>query len=360
MKAEKIYINVDLQNTNSQNFTALTYDEAKDIPIIKTQSRNPVDSSWEIAVLRWSVKSSAIPILFFDNNAYKITITSPAVPNPPPTNVQYLQTFQAPNAQPPYNRAVYDYTTLIQFINSALRTAFVAAGGLANVAPFFKFYPTTQLINLILPQEPTAGESWYSQADPNGWKIYFNYELFDWFVSLPATYLKINPPNIPIQDYKDYIIICDSLNGTNEYAAGDLFPSLAYPTLVIEEEYPTISRIQDIQKVVFTTNKIPIFSESVPSLTQDGKAKFLNAITDFELDNSFFDKSTISFNGGAEPRWLSLLQDTEIRSIDIQGYWQSKDGSLYPIFLAPKCDYFNMKLCLRRKWQPRRVIVENK
>jgi len=355
MKAEKVYVNIELINAESSNYTELKYDEVKDIPVLHTQSRNPADNSWEVSVDRWSIMSSAIPILFFKDNAYFVTISSPAVPNPAPTAVVYVPAFEAPFSLPPYNRAVFDYTTMIEFINTALSTAFVTAGGNANEAPFLKYYPTTRLINLILPKNPIIGENWYSQAFPTGWKIYMNYSLYNFFVSLPAVYLKINPPNPPINNQLDYIIVCDSLRGTNEYAAGALFPSITYPTLVIQEEYEVLTRFQDIQKVVFTTSKIPVFCENTPTIAQSGKARFLNTLTDFELDISFFDKSTLTFNGGSNPRWSTLQQDVEVRSIDVQGYWQSKDGTLYPIFLAPKSDSFTMKLAFRRRWKPVRT-----
>jgi hypothetical protein len=114
-----------------------------------------------------------------------------------------------------------------------------------------------------------------------------------------------------------------------------------------------------IRNIYFTSNSLPVQPTlaSPPKILSDTNISvgsvsgdILNIISDYSIPVS----SQNSYNGeiiyqpAGELRMMEMNAVQNLNKVDIQAFWEGKQGRSYPIYLPPGC-CSNLKLLLRHK-----------
>lgn len=240
---------------------------------------------------------------------------------------------------------VYDYSLLTQMANQAIQTAFTNAGspGGAGNAPFFRWNPVTQLIELYVSRAFVASGAHIF------WNEYFNNyfgESFrtNFYDNLPAGHNYepvILNATTNVNAYAPFIVP-ESLDPT---IPGHLFPyGGASPQLgawyKFTQDFSTVSQWTSLRKILITSNTIPIINEIVPTQSstghQSGATSSLPIITDFvpNIDQANQSRSLAYYFPTSQYRLVDMISDTPLYNIDLSIFWQDKNGNKYPVEIS--------------------------
>lgn len=352
---DNIYLNVVFDNNSPVTAPVAElayYNVTKNIPILSKSS------DYYCSVIRFDIPLNEVPLFIM-----------PIIPNqanadktPLIVGIEYLATDYSQNliftpeilteAIPVQNSTsqiitpyyyVYDYDLLVQMANRAVYDACVAAGnpGGANNSPFFTFNPVTQLIELYVSQAFVA----------SGANIYWN-ELFNNYFgqSFRTNYLGAS-------DHAYEMVIVNATGNINSYApfivAASIDPAGATPQFPyggtspqatawykFTQNFSTVSYWSSLRKIIIASNTIPILSEIVPSHlsgSQSGITSSFPIITDFvpNIDQSNQSRSIAYYYPTSQYRLVDMIGDGPLNKIDLQIYWQDKNGNMYPLYISP-------------------------
>lgn len=335
--SDNLYLNLTLPNLVTdnnplpQNKLAI-YEETLSTPIINC----PED--YYASILRFSIPLDSLPILSFPLNPFQnnpnqsllqIGIQTAGGTKFPQFVIFVPQTTNIPAPTPasssPYFNSnqitsqyyyIFSIVAFITMINNALAAAFTAAGSPGGgAAPFYIYKPASQTISLIVT----------SAFIGSGAQIFMNGILNTYLYSF--FYNTINDPN------------------TGEYQFFHNLSVLPYgqsSPYEFMEEYSAIPLWGDIRKVVVTTNSLPITQEVSPTFnsittSNNSQTNYTPIITDFVVTyNNIADLSSVLvYNPTAQYRLCDMSGRIPLYRINIQFYWLSKNGNLYPIFISP-------------------------
>lgn len=317
-RENNIYYNVriDAQTSNetgANGLPAASFRENRVEPIIE----NP--EHYELAVERFKVPGSTIPIFLWKENLYEVQMEFDGVVI---TNVlQFI-----PNGLDLYGDAIWNYQEFLDSLNNSLTQAFIdmkAAKPLAppTEAPFFTYDAPTKLFLF-------NAEKLY---DDNGAvatiEIFFNTALsqlfsFQYFYESNLDRVKLIP--------KD--------NGNNSA----IINAKAY--FSTPQEYTTLSLWNDLAQIVFDTDTIPVEQELQPGQTNVTQ----RIVTDFEPIETLNDRTSFQFFPQGPLRYYDLKSKYPMRSIDVKIRWVNKLGQTFPIYLDND-NAATVKLLFRKK-----------
>lgn len=367
-KLDYIYYNISIENNSSAlSFIPAEFSETKTDNYL-----NGDTSDWLATIVRFRVPTTSVPIMFWKNNTYYLTIQTPDGTNypvgPPPQPVQYYAQTTAKTA--PYNTAVFSFTAILKSINDALNTVWSTIPvGNANMnqvpeispgvpipAPFFSLDSATQLLSLTVPDigeyAPIGVRSWYTLNAPpaipltSTWKIIFNTALYQLMPSFPALFLKSpNSGNPTPYDNRDYVLSID-INPYNIYDSAAI-PTINYDHIKITQEFSTIYKFNQLTSIFVTTNKIPVVREYIgnPTFAENvqtpgnGSNVIINSpiFLDFEPNaTDIFTRNYFQYVT-TYPRYVNLLQRDGLKEIDLAFHWVGNvsNGEVYPLYLSP-------------------------
>ena len=162
--------------------------------------------------------------------------------------------------------------------------------------------------------------NFYGYNEAGKINIYLNSALYALLASVPSCIVNKNKLGM---DYQINNLISQS------------------PTALIQD-YSTIALWNPVASIIFTSNLIPIYQSQTPpvQIYENGQLvnnsstfNYLNILTDFIANDLDF-TSYIQYSASVY-RFLSLKPNVEIRNIDLQVYWQSKNtGKLRPLYLG--------------------------
>jgi hypothetical protein len=261
---------------------------------------------YELAVVRFSLPTTSIPLIIFEDNKYSVSLKIGSN-----EYTEYLTWVSNSNVYS--EKYVYNVQDIIDFMNTAWATAFSNLSGAnvitSTVPPFMSFSSVTNLMTLHVPQSYLT----------DGIKVYANEEL----------YLKINT-------FQDFYYETPTQGQLNyEFVIKDLFTNnVIYNTIpyyTSTQQFGTISAIQDLRTIQFITNNIPVNRELEGFQTNITS----NLLTDFEpiQENTFDNGGLIQFYPQGPLRYIDLLSKTPLNTIDIKINWVSKTGNVYPYYL---------------------------
>jgi len=305
-----VRINADLETRKQAVFS---------VKRVQSILENPSD--YEIAVVRFSLPTTSIPLIIFEDNKYSVSLKIGTN-----TYTEYLTWVSNSNVST--EKYVYNIQDIIDFMNTAWATAFsnLNAGNVitSTVAPFMSFSSETNLLTLHVPQSYIT----------DGIGVYANEEL----------YLKINT-------FQDFYYETPTQGQLNyEFVIKDLFTNNitynAIPYYTSTQQYATISAIQDLRQIQFITNNIPVNRE----LEGAQKNITTNTLTDFEpiQENTFDGGGVIQFFPQGPLRYIDLLSKHALHTIDLTINWVSKTGIVYPYYLQGE-QSATIKLLFRKK-----------
>lgn len=276
---------------------------------------------YELAVIRFSIPTTSIPLIIFEDNLYSVSLKIGTS-----EYTEYLSWI--PTSAVYTEKMIYSVQTLVDFINTAFSTAFSNLSGSHTITstqpPFMTFSGETNLLTLNVPQDYLA----------DGINVYANEEL----------YLKINTfqdfyYQTPQQGQLNYeFVIKDLFDNTATYNAVNYFTST--------QQYGTISAISDIRAIQFLTTTIPVNRE----LQGAQKNITSNFLTDFEptQSNTFEGGGILQYYPQGPLRYIDLLSKHSLYKIDLFVKWVSKKGDVYPLYLEGE-QSGTIKLLFRKK-----------
>lgn len=334
-KDDHIYYNVNLYNDTNEKIYA-RFQEFRSSAIIDS----PKD--YHLSIVRFQVPARNIPIFIFEEDGYNVTLSYGG------DDFTETVVYVPNNTIEPNNMTVRTYQAFLDMINTAFSAAFTAlkvahAGAPPTIAPYLIFNAETKLFSLIVEDlyDPV-----YAMAATI--EIYMNYKLFHFFQTFPSIFMGYN-------NAKDFQIIAeDTHNNFNSFPGFP--PVMGVDLLQITQELESIGLWNDLTGLVFTTMNIPVKPEYIPNLERQGTSSSNNNIrilTDFEPDRSGTSGEPTSalsyqFYPQGPYRFIDMLGEQPLQTLDCQVYWRSKNQTLHPLRIDPG-DVFTLKMLLQRK-----------
>jgi hypothetical protein len=303
------------------------YHEDKITPLLE----NPSD--YHLIVARASVDSACIPLFIFKDNGllhsdpsyvsqYRLCLSYQA--NNAPVYIKFKSESLDVNAS---NRHVYSINHFIKLLNTALSEAFTDLTNLGALpsllTPYFIYDIDTSLFSLVV-------EKTYENAI----HLYMNSRLFSIFSNFE--HVKCNIGDANAKEYE--IVIRNRYN--NNTTTNLPSPLVNQPAFIMTGEYIN-DTIKDMNKLILTTSGIPVSEENMPKLNSDGSVSSINTtmaiITDFvtnEDEKSSLGRHVYVYNPSIY-RKIDLTGSRPLHTIDIQMYWQSRDGSIHRVMIPP-------------------------
>ena len=331
---DNTYVTISFTNQNTfgveQN---LSYDVTKTMAIVDNASH------YYAAITRFDIPLTSIPITIFpvqkgqsDPNLSTLQVGVQLSPMTAPEYI-YLQ-YVPQNLTPPpvqdnpnqqiitFYYYVFSYTQMITMINTALQTAYSAAG-LVDTAPYFVYDSATNLISLIVGAE-------FNVID--GPSVIINYPLFQYLNGFDITGLGNG-----YYSFNFYGVLNESY-GYAIYGTAPTDPPTFYK---LTQEYINLGGWNPIRKILFITNTIPIKNEIVPcnqiSQNNEGVYSTLPVLASYvpiidgtkagqQREGSYFQT-----NGNYGLRLVDMTTTTAIYKISLQIYWQDIFNNVYPL-----------------------------
>lgn len=321
-----IYYNIAITNKNENKDITATYNETRTDTILKSTN------NYYVSVVRFSIPAFNIPLLIpkiqkypntdpnltiygiklsyqnvFSDIFYVNFVSTSLYPTPPPLSPSQ------PNQVNSNYYFVYSIDNFINMVNSAFVLAINDLNSkiaLPSVTPpQFYFDPTTQFI--------------------------FLKTTLDYDSSLPSPIIIY--PNIPLSTLFSGFNLKDYDSDFYRYLINVKPNNVISGSIHSQQEYVTVGSWNVMKSVVFTTSSIPIQSEFIPSIDDTSNNSSRKIITDFEpiLDIPMTTRSIYQYFPQGEYRLIGLLSNAELRSFDLQIYWQDKELNLYPILIPP-------------------------
>jgi len=342
-----IYYNISVFNDTRQK-TVMKYEETRSGEILA----NP--SKYQVAVARFNVPGTLIPISIFDHEQVlivRLTWDDCAVTQ----RLVYIDRRSSDARPPTYEYAIYSIEGWLDIINYAYLLAlqrliiecptFPPTDDQGNPIvvgpPVFSFDPETQLISIFSQTQWYALNPATTTLPRMGVQmnlgLYSKFATFDSF-AVKNVVITIPPSTIVEEGFQQIAI-------RKRIAQSSSVPSGFTKTT---QESISLSLFNDAHTIVFQSSSLPISTEFLPA-DDDNRNVTRAILTDFLIPEGINDRSDIQFAGtGLQLRWIDMNSDVPLRSVDIVGYWMAKDQKLNPLFMPPY-DLFTCKLAFRLK-----------
>lgn len=315
------YYNANLANKENI-FLPARFEANHSTPIVNCGSDN------YLIVTRFYIPASGIPLFNFFGSGkdYWISVGTnlPSAPGIYSEKLLYDESWN----QTPLKGAVWSYAQFLSSLNVAM----------AKLMTF--------LTTLTAPSKIWSDMIWYFDttsklfkcrmflADAFNIKIYMNDNLYRFFPTFPAKELSLNSPN-----KADYQLIVDFQNPDNLRVAGrceiitEINCTYAWNSLV---------RIYLISSGLCTKGEI--------QYNPYGENQSLNIITDFEpiVNGDVRGNDVYQYVQAGEYRRLDIQDNSPIRKIDLQLFYEDKWGNVYPIYITPN-SFMSIKLLFQTK-----------
>jgi hypothetical protein len=344
-------------------YNAILYNSGK-APILTevTDQRNQaivdVPHEYEASIIRFLVSGSFIPIFIPDfqeppapiptTTIYSVTLTNKVTNAINQTFVVYTPS-RSLNV-PPYLPGYWAYQDFLDDVNTALATSFAAvqAGSACTIAPRFYFNELNELI-------VGFAEDTYLTTNPSGISVSMNASLFNFFVSFPSDYFGDDQPNGVDYTFSINPNTAGLVPPPPRYDFPISIATLPQSLVRFTQEFNTLYNWNSVRSIVFTSGRIPVNNEYIPNSvtsSQDGSVSTINApiLTDFEPEVG---QSTGSNQGYLQYvpqiyRIFNLLSNLPLKVIDLHVYWSTKNGKLYPLYLAQGAT-MSVKIMFRKR-----------
>lgn len=317
-----IFYNAYLFNPDPVNSTLCYFQDNRSQAILENAD------DFVCSVIRFAIPSSNIPICFFDNYAYSVgfgyngsTYTA---------SLNYVS-----NGYPQINgkQPVWSVDQFLRSVNAAFATACssltTANPSLASTitfAPYVLYNDQTQLFSMNAAINPFDNVLY-----PSGVQILMNVLLWTkFFITFETVYSQ-------------------TTNYEQIYMASSYGQNVVNGILSVQTDVECVGNWSDLQQLVLVSSNLPTRSEFIPPPLNAAGSSLnlqLKQISDFEPAadaTDAIDALAYNYLPTGQYRWIDLVGNGKVSTIDVQAYWRSKAGDLYPIYLLPK-EVFTMKM----------------
>jgi hypothetical protein len=347
----QVYYDIQINNFQSTGNInqQLRFTESRQAPIIKNSG------DYSLSIVRFQLDTYSLPsfianieptpntdpnkmietiTLEYDNEGVLTTI-GPLNMIWTPTNAH----IPVPSAPSPlqdnsseyyYGNSFRHYCDLMNVCFSSLTTALkTAVGATLNdmLAPQMIWNEQQQIGELF------AQEEFYNWSRSKHVNIYFNRPLYGNWTSLPA--LK-NFNNADNKIYKIYMK--DDLN-TKIFSLDVSGSDVDF--IKTSQEYSTISNWSPVSSIVFTSGTLPIVETQMSEIlvysnglavSQNLPQNFAPVISDMATNEMVY-KPNLLYVPSAQYRFIDMIGNNDIKTVNINVYWKDKKGNLVPFIL---------------------------
>lgn len=296
-------------------------------------------SDYYLAVDRWQIPLSTIPIFTFNPNIeYSIELTynnvSSGVVHP-----TYIST--SPLGSDTYYN-VYNFSTFIKMINDAITTGFNQLGlnvtlPVNSLPPHFEIDYSTGMLSYV------AQKLFYESSLTSPIILYMNYNLWGSF---------FNGPPINYYTSNTSVSRAVSFNVYNLYNNTITLGSSDYYKMQSCNGSDTLTRWNTSKGIVITTN-MATGVENMPTLQNSNEtildSQNILANFDFVYDQNNLRPllaQYVTTNG--QYKWIDLVNDTQLKEIDFRVYYYDGNNNLTTLKMYPT-DTLTMRLVFKKK-----------
>lgn len=287
----------------------------------------------------YAIEAGANGILKLNSSTLAVIGTGQADPTPS-TNSSFLLYPQLANNQPvesgPYD--IYNLQDYLNKINSALATSFnnlknsLGSTFLPTEPPLIVFQPSTKLFQLVC-------EGLYTTLNSDGSNQYS-------IIMNEALYSKFNFPSSDLiiegTPYESITLVNYGFNAIQGNGSSSLPQYIS-----VTQNQSTIYAFNDLTRIIFATNEIPVSGDGDGVIYSNQGAtsnKTLSMITDIAPDTTEQMVGTrLIYVPAGVLRWYNLYATQPFTKIDMQVYYEMKDGQIYSLII-PNAEYFSVKL----------------
>ena len=304
---DNIYVNVELYNPYKpigQNLPIRA-----DVNVTQQSNILDIAGNYKIAINRFSIPGNRSLFIYplDGDNLFRIEIYNTTSNKSIIKNLNYIEPCNACL----YQRGIYFYNTMLGFVNTAFKEAYDELKILDNTftaaqAPKMIYNPITQLFQLQLSADYITNQNW---------KIRMSSELFiGYFPSfLNTAFFEEAPLHLPIQ------FVVDTSLG---------FYNTALTIFNLQNEAPCIEIWDQLAKIIFISNTIPVNPEIISS--SDGKTEQI--LLDFEPTPQIQGTTQYQYQPSLL-RWVNLISNNPLNTIQIAVELQYKNGIRTPLFI---------------------------
>jgi hypothetical protein len=333
-----VYYNIKITNDGSELYKLANYSVNRTSAIVE----NP--SEYELAVVRFSVPSSNIPVMRWGTDPYDpdsnpsskidrmfVTLSFDGV------DVTKTLIYIPNSLEPPsYGPSIWNYQHFVDILNVALKDAFTDLKALKplappTTAPYVTYDSVPLLCSLFAPQTYDTGNPTDTVPPPPTIQIYFNTYLYRYFPSLEV--YKLPDTSEP----KTFQILVKNTSNNAVTISGT-------PYYEMKQEYSTVALWNDFNTILFETDTIPVEPEFEP--TQNDTTRRI--ITDFEPLDEINNREKFQYYGAGWKRYYDLKSTYPLKNIDMRVYWEDKIGRTYPVVIGAD-EAITVKLLFRKK-----------
>ncbi len=277
-------------------------------------------SNYKMAVSNFNVPNVGLPLFQFDNEPnvsegqYTVSIDGTTIP------LVYRSYSLTGNP----GDSIFYIGQFLDMVNEALATANSIVSGGGFIAPIMLFDRGINKFTLRVEEN-------YK------WDIWFSSKLFGRFPTLPAA-LNEFPPGASGTNFDFIYKIIVEDRGNNRFIDSDPnSPSFNRYFLNMEQESSCLFAMNDYQKIIITSNTMPIAGTNVG--VKDGDSNSLKIQSIAEFDNNAtgeLDRSGLNFNSnGGSYVYHDMMGSGSLSTISYDIYIRNKDFTISRLYLAP-------------------------
>lgn len=370
-----VYYNFLLYNDTDTNKIA-EFNETREDAIIKDAS------DWDLAVVRFSIPSTTIPIFVWKPNLYYLGLgTNDGAGGIKMLTIEVELTIKnqiVPNGNNTENY-VYNYQLWIDNLNAAMRALYINVNnGVPTPAgidrrPIF-YYNSPDDFGILFPEYDDAGGffPFFPANTPannplttlDEPKLYMSRALYSqFFPSLDSQFIDtLSLPNIfditnvPTKLPMNYLI--RATQRVDNFVLKETLYDIVYDVWVNKTQYLSQFAWTKVRRIILSSTSLQVNPEQIGASGKNGRPYFENILTDFELpiEHDGLNKTTIYYQPSVF-RYISILSDSEIRKMDLRIYFQDYDTlNIFPLEIPPHHDV-NVKLQFRRIKQNENLLT---
>ena len=318
-----IHYNCRLHNATQGRLKPLKYIDRRASPLII----KPAD--YRVAVLRWRVPSSSMPLFFFDQTeaVHSVTLSHVASGTDYTTALTYSPHVQGSTAAAGY---IWNVSQYLVMVNAALANSFAdlfaAHGGATLEPPYYTFDGPSSIFAMWVPATVIGSISIY-----NTWAVarLFGEVGIQENAGFPGTGPK-QFETVPVNTFTDQV----DIGGVT--------------WLRLDQDRTTYSIWNDVASVSFQVMGIPVVQEYESANSEGIGGNTTSVLPDFDLSDVSRRTAGALQHFSSDPRFYEMTDSAPVTSVYVNGFWTSSNGRRTPIELR-EGESFDMKLEFRSK-----------
>lgn len=377
LNVDYAYLNFFQSNTDNYELIPAEQEEYRNKPFLSNMS------DWQLAVARFKIPLSALPLFVFDDN--KLDPANPGYESTykfsfgignafgTPLEQQLIFESRTPNELTfPENRFVYYISHMLDMMNEALRSLWNTA--IANAtyqaiipdsleteafAPWIELDEATKLLKLNLPvTDPTAGtpECPFFNDNPLNIRLAMSPKLYNFLIGFPVFGYNRTAGSLPgIGQDPDRMYEFDFTMRNNRPDARDIITQNRFQDKTVtnwfvqlRQDFSSLYAFSSLSRIIITTN-LPVAAEFLTVKGSNGENITQTLLTDFEVPALDAEqKNYIQFFPQGELRWYNFTSNGPLSRSSLRIFFQTRDLETIPLRVPPSFDSA-LKLMFRRR-----------